>query len=79
MIKVRIRVSSETGDFAVVVCTESLRHAVRGVKERYPGSAVDVAFPIDPDCFFVEDTGRSEYVDLEVKEELSQPGEVIVA
>lgn len=79
MIEVRIRVSGETGDFAVVVCAESLQRAMQCAKERYPGSAVEIAFPIEPDYFFVGDTHRGEFVDLEVKEGLNQPGEVIVA
>ena len=76
MIKVRIWVSDITGDFAVVVCAESLQRATQSVKERYPGSAVEIAFPIEPDCFFVGDLHHGEHLDLEVKEGLSRPGAV---
>jgi hypothetical protein len=71
MIKVRIRVSDGTGDFAVVVCAESLRRAAQYVKERYPDSAVEIAFPIEPHHFFSVEPHHGEYVDdLEVKERM---------
>ena len=73
MIKVRIRVSGEAGDFAVVVCAENLRQAARSVKERFPGSAVQLAFPIEPEQFFVGDPHHGERVDLEA-EEVAEPG-----
>ncbi len=44
--------SGEAGSFAVVVCAGSLREAEQIVKERFPESAVGVAFPIEPDHFF---------------------------
>ena len=55
MIKVRIRVSSETRDFAVVVCAENLQRAAQSVKQCCPGSAVEIEFPIDPEQFFAGD------------------------
>jgi hypothetical protein len=79
VIKIRFWVSGETGDFAFVVCAESLRRATQSVKERYPGSAVAAIFPIEPDCLIVGDTHRGEYIELEVTEGLSQPGKVIAA
>ncbi len=54
MIKVRVKVSDEAGSLAVVVCAGSLGEAERIVKKRYPGSAVGIAFPIEPDHYFVE-------------------------
>jgi hypothetical protein len=68
VIKVRIRVRSETGDFAVVVCADNLQRAAQSVSECYPGSAVEIAFPIEPEQFFAGDPRQSEYVDLEVGE-----------
>jgi hypothetical protein len=55
MIKVRIRVSSETRDFVVVVCAENLQQAAQSVNECYPDSAVEIEFPIAPEQFFVGD------------------------
>jgi hypothetical protein len=68
VIKVRMRVRSETRDFAVVVCAENLQRAAQSVSECYPGSAVEIAFPIEPEQFFARGPRHSEYVDLEVGE-----------
>jgi hypothetical protein len=70
MIKVRIRVIGDTGDFAVIVCAESLRRAAQCVKERYPDSAVEIAFPIEPYHFFSEEPYHGEHVDLELRERM---------
>jgi hypothetical protein len=70
VIKVRIRVRSETRDFAVVVCADNLQRAAQSVSECYPGSTVEIAFPIEPEQFFAEDPHPSEYVDLEVGERM---------
>jgi hypothetical protein len=68
MIKVRIWVNGETDDFAVVVCAENLQRAAQSVKECYPGSAVEIAFPIEPEQFFAGDPHHREHVDLEIEE-----------
>jgi hypothetical protein len=67
MIKVRMRVSGETGDFAVVVCAESLRLAAQNVRECNPGSVVEIAFPIEPEQFF-GGSHNGDHVDSEVVE-----------
>jgi hypothetical protein len=67
MIKVRIRISDDTGDFAVIVCAESLRRAAQSVKERYPDSTVEIAFPIESNHFFSAEPHHGEHVDLEAK------------
>jgi len=77
MIKVRVKVSGETGGFAVVVCAVSLRQTEQIMKERYPESTVGVAFPIDP--FFVDGSHHDRYAELVVTEGLDEPREVIVA
>ena len=79
MIKVRVKVSGEAGGFAVVVCAGSLRQAEQIVKERYPDGAVGIAFPIEPDYFFVEGSHHDRYTGLVVTERLVEPREVIVA
>jgi len=35
------------------------------VEDRYPGSAVSIPFPIDPENFFAAKPSRDGYVDLE--------------
>jgi hypothetical protein len=52
MIGARVRVANEGGSFTIVVCAESLREVEQTAKARYPGSAVKIAFPIEPECFF---------------------------
>lgn len=64
MLKVRVKVSGEAGSFVVVVCARSLRQAEQIVRERYPESAVGIAFPIEPDHFFVEGSHHDRYAGL---------------
>jgi hypothetical protein len=52
MIGARVRVVNEGGSFTIVVCAESLREVEQTAKARYPGSAVKIAFPIEPECYF---------------------------
>ena len=61
MIRVRVKVSGKGGNFAVVVCAGTLRDAEEIVKERYPGSAVGIAFPIEPEHFFIEGAHHGRY------------------
>jgi hypothetical protein len=70
VIKVRIRVRSKTGDFAVVVCAENLQRAAQSISECYPGSTVEIAFPIEPEQFFARNPHPGEYVDLDVGERM---------
>jgi hypothetical protein len=79
MIEVWVKVSGETGSLAVVVCARSLRGAKQFVKARYPGSAVGIAFPIEPDHFFVGGSHHDRHTDLVVTERMSELREVIVA
>jgi hypothetical protein len=52
MIKVRVRVHNGIGSFTVAVRAENLRQAARIARDLYPGCAVGIAFPIEPDGFF---------------------------
>jgi hypothetical protein len=52
MIKVQIRVHNEIGSFIVAVRAETLRQAARIARDLYPGCAVGIVFPIEPDGFF---------------------------
>jgi hypothetical protein len=79
MIKVRVKVSGEDGGFAVIVCAGSLRQAEEIVKARYPGSAVGIAFPIEPEHFFVEGSHHGRDAGLVVTEVLGELREGIIA
>jgi hypothetical protein len=48
----RVRVANDDGNFTTVVFAESLQEVERIVKDRYPGSGVKIAFPLEPECFF---------------------------
>jgi len=52
MIGARVKVVNHDGDFTIVVYAESLREVERTAKALHPGSAVRIAFPIEPECFF---------------------------
>jgi hypothetical protein len=54
MIRACVEVGDESGSFSVVVCAENIQQAVRVVADLYPGCAVSVKFPLDPETFFVE-------------------------
>jgi hypothetical protein len=54
MIRACVEIGNETGRFSVVVCAENIQQAVIFVADLYPGCAVMVKFPLDPETFFVE-------------------------
>ena len=56
MIRISVQVSSGTARFRVAVQAESIERAVNSVARRYPGKECEVAFPIDPETFLVEDS-----------------------
>jgi hypothetical protein len=53
MTRASVRVRDERGDFSITVCAENLRRAVEFAARRYPGHAVGLRFPLDPEMFFV--------------------------
>jgi hypothetical protein len=55
MVSVCIEVGNETGSLKVTVRARSIERAVRVVAERYPGSRIQVEFPINPEGFFADD------------------------
>ena len=71
MIRARVRVDNEYGGFTILVCAESLRKAERTAKIRYPGSAVRIAFPLEPEYFFVDGNRNGSYSGLDTAEELT--------
>lgn len=54
MIRASVEVIGNNSAFSLVVYAENLRRAVEFAANRYPGYAVSVRFPLDPDVFFVE-------------------------
>jgi hypothetical protein len=64
MINVRVEVRNETRSFTVAVRSENLRQATQIARGLYPGSAVRVVFPIEPNGFFVVGPHHNGHVDL---------------
>jgi hypothetical protein len=56
MIRISVRVSSGRARFSVAVQAESIERALEIVARKNPGKECEVAFPIDPETFFVEDS-----------------------
>ena len=73
MIGARVRVVNEDGGFTIVVCAESLRGVEQTAKARYPGSAVRIASPIEPECFFASAPHTGVRAGLEATEGLTDP------
>ena len=56
MIRISVRVSSGAARFKVAVEAESIERALEIVARQNPGKECEVAFPIDPESFFVKDS-----------------------
>jgi hypothetical protein len=56
MIRISVQVSSGTARFRVTIQAESIERALEIVARQNPGKECEVAFPIDPETFFVEDS-----------------------
>jgi hypothetical protein len=74
MIKVRVEVRNETGSFAMAVYAESLRRAMRVASDLYPGCAIRIPLPIDPDGFFVAGRRYAGHVGIEGAGEAREAG-----
>ena len=77
MIKVRVEVRTQISSFIVAVYAENLRQAARITRDLYPGSAVGVAFPIEPDGFFVAAERHDGHLGLEGAGEAGEAAELI--
>ena len=55
MVRVSVEVRSGTARFRVGVQAQSIRQALGIVAGRYPRGVVKVAFPIEPEGFFVRE------------------------
>jgi hypothetical protein len=58
MIRISVQVRSGAARFRVMVQAESIERALEIVGRKNPGKECEVAFPIDPETFFVEDSAR---------------------
>jgi hypothetical protein len=56
MIRISVQLSSGAVRFRVAVEAESIEQALEIAARENPGKECEVAFPIDPDTFFVEDS-----------------------
>ena len=56
MIRISVQVSSGAARFRVAVQAESIERALEIMVRQYPGKECEVAFPIDPETFFVGDS-----------------------
>jgi hypothetical protein len=56
MIRISVRVSDGTARFRVAIQAESIERALQIVEGQNPGRECEVAFPIDPETFFVDET-----------------------
>ena len=54
MIRASVQVRDGSNAFSVTVCAENLQRAVEFAARRYPGRAVGLRFPLNPESFFVE-------------------------
>jgi hypothetical protein len=54
MIRISVHVSSGTACFSVSIQAESIERALEIVARQNPGKECEVAFPIDPESFFVD-------------------------
>jgi hypothetical protein len=59
MIRISVQVSSGTARFRVAIQAVSIERALENVARQFPGKVCEVAFPIDPETFFVEDSVTS--------------------
>ena len=54
MIRASVQVRDDSNAFSITVRAENLRRAVEFAAKRYPGRAVGLRFPLDPEAFFAE-------------------------
>jgi hypothetical protein len=71
MIRARVRVDNGDDSFTILLCAESLLKAERTAQTRYPESTVRIAFPLEPEYFFVNGNRNGSYTDLDTTEELT--------
>jgi hypothetical protein len=55
MIRISVHVSSGPARFSVAIQAESIERALEIVARQNPGKECEVAIPIDPETFFVDE------------------------
>ena len=55
MVRISVHVSSGMARFRVAIQAESIERALEIVAGQNPGKECEIAFPIDPETFFVDD------------------------
>ena len=60
MVRISVEVRSGTARFRVGVQAKSVRKALGMVGGRYPQGVVRVAFPVEPEGFFVDEQTQKE-------------------
>ena len=59
MIRISVEVGRGAARYKVAVQAESIERALKIVERQNPGCEAKVAFPIDPEVFFVWDTAAT--------------------
>jgi hypothetical protein len=59
VIRIYLEVVSGAACSRVLITAESIKRAVDLARVRYPGSKVEVPYPIDPEAFFTREASRS--------------------
>jgi hypothetical protein len=59
MIRISVQVSSGAARFRVMVEAESIEGALEIAARQNQGKECEVTFPIDPETFFVKDSGAT--------------------
>lgn len=57
MIRTLLNVSHDNVSVIVAVHAETIQQAVKLAEDRYPGTCIKVAFPLDTETFFVKGSG----------------------
>ncbi len=59
MIRISVEVGRGAARYRVGVQAESIERALEIVERQNPGCEANVAFPLDPEVYFVSDTGAT--------------------
>lgn len=68
MIRIRVEVDNEGNAMGVTVQAESIGQALSMASGFFPSGELRVAFPLDPESFFVRDGSAAEFVEATVFE-----------
>ena len=59
MIRISVQLTRGAARYRVAVQAESIERALQIVERQNPGCEAEVAFPIEPEAFFVSDTAAA--------------------